>query len=87
MQLIGRQAIIFGTRIDPEYCLILMKTNFLDICIRFNMFSQIGAKMVPKKGVKGRRAEGRKGLILILRENPHFLFLTTAIRNYTYFRR
>jgi len=39
MQLTGAQVIIFGTRITPEYCLILMKTNFLDICIRINMIS------------------------------------------------
>jgi len=39
MQLTGAQAIIFGTRMIPEYCLILMKTNFLDICIRCNMIN------------------------------------------------
>ena len=55
MQVTGDQAIIFGTRMSPEYCLIFMKTNFLDICIRCNMFSGLGAKMVPKRG------EGRKG--------------------------
>ena len=55
MQVTGGQAIIFGTRMSPEYCLIFMKTNFLDICIRCNMFSGLGAKMVPKWG------EGQKG--------------------------
>jgi hypothetical protein len=52
MQLTGAQAIIFGTRITPEYCPIFMKTNFLDICIRFNMNFYTCGNFHAKKGQK-----------------------------------
>jgi len=69
MQLTGSQAINFGWAISSHFCLIIMSTNFLDICIRGNMIIRNTANFMPKRAKRaewsdGGTAEVRKGQIV-----------------------
>lgn len=63
MQVAGDEAISFGTRITPDFCLILMRTNFLDMGVCRYMLYRYCSKNSARMGKKVERAEEAEELM------------------------
>ena len=66
MQVAGAEAITFGTRITPDFCLILMRTNFLDMGVCLYMLWEKCSKNGAKKEEKRKERQKRQSRRLTL---------------------